>query len=123
MTLKFRDKAALEKVVQYCDEIDETKEFFGDSKEKLTASRIYKNALAMCVLQIGELTTVISDEFKQEHSDIPWGDIKKMRNIAAHRYGDFSNDFLWDTASEDIGELRDYCKKCLFDADAVDDDE
>jgi uncharacterized protein with HEPN domain len=33
--------------------------------------------------------------------------------IAAHHYGEFSADFLWDTVTDDIDELRDYCKACI----------
>jgi uncharacterized protein with HEPN domain len=83
---------------------------FGNSAEVLKTNSIYMNALAMCILQIGELTTHISTEFRQTYTDIPWQDIRGMRNIAAHHYGDFSAKYLWDTVQGDIPELRKFCE-------------
>lgn len=113
MTSSNRDISILERMIWYCDEIDATKEYFGDSKEALLASTIYMHALSMCVLQIGELATKLTPEFKESHAGVPWADMKGMRNKAAHKYGEFSKDFLWDTVSSDTDELREYCKKCI----------
>jgi uncharacterized protein with HEPN domain len=113
MDSESRDRSILERIVVYCDEIDATKEYFGNSKDVLLANDIYKNALSMCVLQIGELTTHLTEGFRDTHTVVPWNDIRKMRNIAAHHYGKFSVDFLWDTVTDDIDELRVYCKVCI----------
>jgi uncharacterized protein with HEPN domain len=109
MTINPRDAAILKKIVQYCDDIDKANVIFGNSQEELKTNSVYMNALAMCVLQIGELTTHISAEFRKAHADIPWQDIRGMRNIAAHHYGDFSAKYLWDTIQGDIPDLRAFC--------------
>ena len=67
----------------------------------------------MCVLQIGELTVHLTDDFKVKYSSMPWQDIKRMRNIAAHRYGSFDIDVLWDTIANDIPSLRKYCLEAI----------
>ena len=67
-----REIDILKRIISYCDEIDETTERFGASYAALESDRIYKNALAMCVLQIGELTSHLSDGFKTAHRDMPW---------------------------------------------------
>jgi uncharacterized protein with HEPN domain len=108
-----RDIFALERILKYCDDIDATNKHFGSSLEKLQSDDIYLNALAMCVLQIGELTTHLTDDFKEKYTDIPWIKIKAMRNIAVHRYGEFSISTLWETITDDIPSLRAYCTKCL----------
>jgi uncharacterized protein with HEPN domain len=36
-------------------------------------------------------------------------DREVMRNIAAHHYGSFSVEFLWDTIENDIPHLREFC--------------
>jgi uncharacterized protein with HEPN domain len=74
---------------------------------------LYKNSLAMDVLQIGELVKNLTAEFKQTHKDMPWGDIAGMRDIAAHGYGDFDFDVLWETVNEDIEPLKSYCQECI----------
>lgn len=36
-----------------------------------------------------------------------------MRNVVAHKYGAFDFDVLWETITEDIPELYNYCKTRL----------
>jgi uncharacterized protein with HEPN domain len=67
----------------------------------------------MCILQIGELVTVISDELKEAYPDVPWQQIKAMRNIAAHDYHQFDLSIMLDTVKDDIPALRDYCLEIL----------
>ena len=105
----------LEHIVRYCDEIDEARKRFGNSMEALLADSIYRNAVAMCILQIGELAANLSDEFKVEHNKAPWQKIKGMRNIAAHHYGKFDVEIMFNTIEERIPELRDYCLSIVAD--------
>ncbi len=100
-------------MIDYCRQIEETNKEFGDHYETFKASNTYQNALSLCVLQIGELVTALSDEFKAEYPQIPWRDIKAMRNIMAHRYGAVNKDMLWHTVHEDILELRVFCETVL----------
>jgi len=113
MTPQQHDISIIERIVEYCDEINKTTAHFGASLATLKANSIYKNALAMCILQIGELTTHLTNEFKITHPMVPWNEIKKMRNIAAHHYGSFSVEFLWDTVMDDIAPLRENCRACI----------
>jgi len=103
----------LKHIISYCDEINEAMSRFGASYAALQADKMYKNAVAMCILQIGELTTHLSDEFKANNNAMPWRDIKNMRNIAAHHYGSFDTEKLWETISEDIPELQSYCSQLV----------
>lgn len=108
-----RDISILEHIVKYCDEIDETIKTFSDDYNDFSNNRIYQNATALCVLQIGELTTHLSDEFKQSHNKLPWHQIKAMRNVVAHNYGNIEIDLLWGTINKDIPELKRYCEEII----------
>ena len=66
----------LEYIVRYCGEISEAQERFGDSLESLRTDAVYRNAVAMCILQIGELTAHLTDDFKSAYDEIPWQKIK-----------------------------------------------
>jgi uncharacterized protein with HEPN domain len=103
----------LKKIVDYCNQIDATKARFGQSFKDLEEDSDYRNSAAMCILQIGELSTHLSPEFRKEHGGVPWQDIIGMRNIAAHHYGEFRLHYLWDTMNNDISSLRDYCNQCI----------
>jgi len=104
-----RDTYIIKKVIKYCAEASETVLRFGDSLETLKADNIYRNAAAMCILQIGELVGNLSDEFIEKYKDMPWKQIKGMRNIAAHGYEEFDVDILWQTLKEDLPLLKKYC--------------
>lgn len=51
-----RNISILEHIVNYCDQIEETVRRFGESYDAFSRDTIYRNAAAMCILQIGELT-------------------------------------------------------------------
>jgi len=65
-------------------DIEDTLNEFDGDRVVFDTSKTYRNALALCILQIGELAGNLSDEFKWENGGIPWRDIKMMRNIVAH---------------------------------------
>ena len=111
--LNERDKNVLERIIKYCDEIELTIKMFDDSLETLKTNFVYKNAVSMCILQIGELTTHLSKSFLETHTRIPWARIKRMRNVAAHHYGKFDMNVLHDTIISDIPELKTYCQNLI----------
>ena len=113
MPLELRDQSVIRHMIQYCDEITFTLSQVDNDHDHLLASSVHVNALALCILQIGELSTVLSDEFKDAHPEMPWRDIKRMRNIVAHHYGSFNREMLWNTVQTDIPQLRQFCEDVL----------
>lgn len=113
MNLAEKDKNTLEHMLNYCKEIDETLEYFGKDYAKFQENKIYRNAIVLCILQIGELVTHFSDEFKSEYTEIKWQHIKGLRNIIAHRYGTVRAEQIWKIVQTNIPQLESYCKKIL----------
>ena len=109
-----RDISSLKHIVHYCDEITDTIEQYNLTLEKITSEYVYKNSLAMSVLQIGELVSILSEDFLTTHKDMPWSEIKRMRDKAAHHYGSFDVATLWETVTEDIEPLKSFCEACLL---------
>ena len=112
---KSRDIRVIEHIIEYCDRI---KEYVGEdivSCESFAENRMCLDAVCLCVLQIGELSTVLSDEFKAKHEEIPWRQIKQVRNIIAHRYGTVDSELLWEIVVTDIPGLRQNCEAALVD--------
>ena len=81
----------------YCAEINHTMDTFGRDYDIFVSNSIYQNAVALCVLQIGELTTHFTDEFKSAYNKVPWNQIKALRNVVAHNYGKIDKETLWET--------------------------
>lgn len=67
----------------------------------------------MCVVQIGELVSQLSDEAKRKNSAVPWRIIKDTRNFYVHAYGAIDIAAVWDTLEHDIPALRDACVEIL----------
>lgn len=59
----------------------------------------------MPILQIGELSKMLSVEFLNEYTKIPWKMIMRMRDIVAHHYGSLDYEIVWNTSVSDIPEL------------------
>lgn len=104
-----RDISILEHILNYCNQIEETIQRFGSSYDVFVRDSIYRNAAAMCVLQIGELAGKLTDDFREEYSGAPWRQIKGMRNIVAHSYGTVDPETTWEILTEDIPALKGYC--------------
>ena len=111
-----RDLSILEHVIRYCDQIDEAISRFGSSEQAFTSDTVYQNAVAMCLLQIGELVGHLSEDFRSMHSTMPWRQIKALRNIIAHNYGKIDAETAWEIVRDDIPSLRAFCKKELSGA-------
>ena len=49
-----RDKAILEHIVRYCDEVEQTVELFGSSEESFQDSFVFRNAVSMRRYEVSE---------------------------------------------------------------------
>lgn len=113
MNISDRDINIINRIVEYINEIQATVEYFGDNPDIFIKNNIYRNAVSMCILQIGELSAVLSDEFKDYYDDIPWRNIKGMRNIMAHKYGNIDKFIVWEAIKADIPDLEKFCLEIL----------
>ena len=70
-----KDRQILEKILRYCNEVIATNAYF-HSDEALFKDEergfVYRNAVSMPLLQIGELSKGLSSEFVGRHGGIPW---------------------------------------------------
>ena len=112
MSLVFRDRQILEHIVDYCEQILSTIHRFGDQYDIYASDFIYRNATALCILQIGELVGNLTDSFKTTHTEIPWRQIKAVRNIIAQ----IDAEVTWEIITTDIPKLNAYCQQLLGDS-------
>jgi uncharacterized protein with HEPN domain len=68
----------------------------------------------MSIMQIGELSSTLSNEFKDAtRTQMPWGLIKGMRNHLVHSYVTMDRSDIWETAMKDIPNLNNFCEKLV----------
>jgi len=111
--MRNRNIAILKKIIQYSKEISGTIERFELDYDKFKNDYVVKNAIAMCILQIGELAGKLTDEFKSAYNKMKWRDIVSIRNRTAHAYGTMDTEILWKTATDKIPGLKDYCENII----------
>lgn len=112
-----RNISILNHIVGYCEQIEETIRRFGNDHAVFSTDAIYRNAAALCVLQIGELAGKLTDEFRTAHPGAPWRQIRGMRNIVAHSYGTVDPEVTWEILTEDIPKLKTYCCQIITESD------
>ena len=108
-----RDKIIIQKILQYCKDVDAIVNRFGDDIQIYVSDLAYQYACSMCIIQIGELVGQLSDDFKNKRQEVPWRFIKDMRNIFAHDYSRVDYGIVWDTLKRSIPDLQDKCEKIL----------
>ena len=104
-----RDQSILKHIISYCEQIEETVSRFGNDADLFEHDDVYHNAVSLCILQIGELVGNLTEEFRAQNTEIPWREIKLMRNIVAHRYGTVDHSITWDVVEKDIPVLKRFC--------------
>ena len=92
-------------VINFTEEID--------NEDAFTESRLYRKAIVMSILNIGELAKNLPNDFKSEHNEIPWKKIAGMRDIAAHGYHEMDDSIIWDVAVHSIPDLASFLKNQL----------
>ena len=79
------------------------------SKEAFLSDSMIQDACCMCIVQIGELSGMLSEELRQLHPEVPWRAVKDTRNFYVHNYGSVDINFVWDTITNDVPGLQAWC--------------
>ena len=111
MKQRNRDKIILEHIIAYAEKIERSIQRFGNDFQTFLDDADFRDAVSMNILQIGELAKKLSDEYVKETSNqMNWKAIKGMRDFFAHDYGSMDIERIWETAIEDIPQLKAFCQ-------------
>ena len=111
--MKHRDIIVIRKILQYCSQIEEAMNMFHSDYETFENNSVFQNACCMCVLQIGEMAKVLSNECKQKYKERPWREWCGIRDIFAHQYSNLYISSAWATLINDVPALKERCRKIL----------
>ncbi len=62
---------------------------------------------------IGESANHVPEEVCLRYADIPWQEMKGIRNIVVHEYFVVSPQIIWDTISIDLPQIIPFLKKLI----------
>jgi uncharacterized protein with HEPN domain len=71
----------------------------------LTDERVQSSVIHGLIV-IGEIASRVGDDARDAHPEIPWHDIRGMRNRLAHDYLGIDIDEVWRTVSVDLPRLE-----------------
>lgn len=93
------------------------------SKESFLKDRRTQQAVVLNLMTIGEAAARIANdhkEFTAAHSEIPWAQMRGMRNRMAHGYFDIDLNIVWQTVQSSLPALEGHIAAALVKIKARD---
>ena len=75
------------------------------SQEDFSGNEIRQDSMMFRLIQVSENARKLSEEYKEQHSIIPWTAITGLRNRIVHDYEGVRLEIVWDTIQNDFPEL------------------
>jgi uncharacterized protein with HEPN domain len=77
----------------------------GVSFSQFAGNKMLRFAVERQLLVLGEAANHLTDEFRDEHPEIPWRQIIGLRHILAHEYGEILAERIWQVAVDHVPTL------------------
>lgn len=74
--------------------------------QSFEGNQMLRSAVTHQLTVIGEAVARLSPELRNRHPDVPWSDIRGLRNIVVHNYFGIDWAEVWRTASKEVPPLR-----------------
>lgn len=74
----------------------------GFTFEAFEADRLRRDAVRFNMMVIGEAAGTLPVEVQQRYPQVPWQEMRGMRNIIAHSYFSVSDTIIWDTVEQEL---------------------
>lgn len=80
--------------------------FTTGGREAFMQSQMMQEAVIRGLEIIGEAARNVSDELKNQHSEVPWRQITAFRNFVIHVYWNINLERIWQIVENDLPALR-----------------
>ena len=74
-------------------------------QEAFSGNEILQDSMMFRLIQVSENARKLSEEYKEQHSIIPWTAISGLRNRIVHDYGNVNLSIVFETLKHDIPSL------------------
>lgn len=99
-----RDRGRLEHILEQLQNVEEF--VAGKTLCDLQDDKVLQYALIKCIEIIGEAAYMLSADFKEQHPQVEWEQIVRMRHVLVHGYYQISLTLLWSVIQDDLVFLR-----------------
>jgi uncharacterized protein with HEPN domain len=102
-----------ERLLDIQEAIDNIKKYAVRGRGAFEEDELIQNWIIRHLQVIGEAAARISDNLKEQHSEIPWYKIVGMRNVLVHDYFGIDVNVVWSIVEKDLPALEGQIKKLL----------
>jgi len=95
-----------ERLLDIKEAIGNIKKYSVKGRRTFEEEELVQNWIIHHLQIIGEAAAKISDDFQEQHPDIPWLKIIGMRNILVHDYFHIDINAVWAVVENDISQLE-----------------
>ena len=106
-----RDIDLLYMISDYCEDIEETVERFGDRYDTFINDMDYYRSVGMSMMQMGELCGSLSRKFKDTNPGVDWQAIRGMRNKFAHTFNEMNERAIWNAVKTTVPCIYRFCEE------------
>ncbi len=78
------------------------------ARDRKTIDAVIKNFIT-----IGEAASHLPEDFIEKHPDIPWRDMRDIRNILVHEYFGVDNQVVWETIQKNLPPILPMIKQIM----------
>jgi uncharacterized protein with HEPN domain len=82
--------------------------------EALEESALHQNAILYVLQKIGEAATKVSQQFKDEHPEIEWVDIIRLRHRLVHDYRNINLTKVWESVQSGVPRLIEQLERLVL---------
>ena len=93
---------ALDRIFDYVQGMD----YDSWSKDRKTIDAVVRNLEI-----IGEAAANVPENIQEQFAEVPWYQMKGMRNILIHEYFGLDDEVIWKTIQDDLPFLKDTIRK------------
>jgi uncharacterized protein with HEPN domain len=108
-----------ERIADILENIDRIQEFTrGVSFGEFKGDQAKILAVERCFEIIGEASRYVPDEIKARLPEVPWRDLREMRNVVAHVYFGVSHKIMWKAIQLDLPLMKPRLREFLEQEEA-----
>ena len=96
------------------DAIDLITKYSNQGREAFDQNELIQIWIIHYLMMIGEAVRSLPKDLKDQHPEIPWAKINRMRNILIHIYFGVDKDIVWQMVEKDLPALK-VCIDTLLD--------
>ena len=86
----------LEFIIVHMENVEET---------DFETNEVLQDSMMFRLIRVSENARKLTDTFKEEHNQVPWGDVYGLRNRIVHDYGMVDLHVVYATLIKDVPEL------------------